>query len=65
MASVTVSISDEQFRWLQHLAQNSQISVEDLLRASIEDYLACPKNEFAQASSYVLRKNVELYRRLA
>jgi predicted transcriptional regulator len=65
MASITVNISDEQFRRLQQLAQNSQVSPEDLLSASIEDWLACPKNEFTQASSYVLKKNAELYRRLA
>jgi len=65
MASITVNISDEQFRRLQQLAQNSQVSVEDLLSASIEDWLVGPKNEFTQASSYVLKKNAELYRRLA
>jgi hypothetical protein len=27
--------------------------------------LVGPKNEFTQASSYVLKKNAELYRRLA
>jgi len=30
MASITVNISDEQFRRLQQLAQNSQVSPEDL-----------------------------------
>jgi predicted transcriptional regulator len=65
MASITVNISDEQFRRLQQLAHNSQVSPEDLLSASIEDWLVGPKNEFTQASSYVLKKNAELYRRLA
>ena len=65
MASITVNISDEQFRRLQQLAQNSPVSPADLLSASIEDWLDCPENEFTQASSYVLKKNAELYRRLA
>jgi antitoxin FitA len=65
MASITVDISDEQLLKLQQLAQESQISPEDLLRASIEGLLAIPKNEFIQAKSYVLQKNAELYRRLA
>ncbi|NJL62352.1 MAG: ribbon-helix-helix protein, CopG family [Methylacidiphilales bacterium] len=65
MASITINISDEQLKRLQQLAQESQVSPEDLLRASIEDWLACPKNEFTQAASYVLKKNAELYYRLA
>lgn len=65
MASITVNISDEQLRRLQELAQNSQISPEELLHTSIEDLLTCPKDDFTQASDYVLRKNAELYHRLA
>lgn len=64
MASITVNIPDEQLRKLQQLAQEIQVSSEDLLRANIEDWLACPKNEFTQAASYVLKKNDELYHRL-
>jgi antitoxin FitA len=65
MASITVNISDEQLRQLKQLAQESNISAEDLLRASIEDWLTCPKDEFTEAADYVLKKNAELYRRLA
>ncbi len=48
MASITINIPDEQLWMLQQLAQESHISSEDLLRASIEDWLTCPKNEFAE-----------------
>ena len=65
MTSITVEIPDEQLQKLQQLAQESGISLEDLLRASIEDWLNYPKSEFVQASSYVLKKNAQLYRRLA
>jgi predicted transcriptional regulator len=65
MASITVNIPDEQLGKLRQLAQENHLSPEDLLRASIEDWLTCPKNDFAQAASYVLKKNAELYRRLA
>jgi predicted transcriptional regulator len=65
MASITVNIPDEQLQRLQQLAQKSQISLEDLLRASIEDWLTYPREEFTQASSYVIKKNADLYRRLA
>ena len=65
MASITVDIPDEQFQRLQQLAQEIHLSPEDLLRANIEDWLTCPNKEFAQAASYVLKKNAALYRRLA
>jgi antitoxin FitA len=65
MASITVDIPDEQLQKLQQLARDSQVSPEDLLRVNIEDWLARPQDEFTQAASYVLKKNVELYRRLA
>jgi antitoxin FitA len=65
MASITVNISDEQLRKLKQLARENNISAEDLLRASIEDWLTYSKNEFTEAADYVLKKNAELYRRLA
>lgn len=65
MASITINIPDEQFQRLQQLAQDVNLSPEYLLRANIEDWLTCPNKEFAQAASYVLKKNAELYRRLA
>ncbi len=65
VASITVEIPDAQLQKLQQLAQENGISLEDLLRASIEDWFSYPKSEFVQASSYVLKKNAQLYRRLA
>jgi antitoxin FitA len=65
MASITVTISDEQLGKLQQLALENQVSPEDLLRANIEDWLAASNDDFTQAASYVLKKNAELYRRLA
>ncbi|MBN3905242.1 MAG: DNA-binding protein [Nostoc sp. NMS1] len=65
MASITINISDEQLQKLQTLAQENGISLEDLLRARIEDWLSQATSEFAQAANYVLKKNAELYRRLA
>jgi antitoxin FitA len=65
MASITVTIPDEQLEKLQQLARDSQVSPEDLVRANIESLLAASNDEFAQAASYVLKKNAELYRRIA
>ena len=65
MASITVTIPDEQLEKLQQLALENQVSPEDLLRANIEDWLAASNDDFTQAASYILNKNAELYRRLA
>jgi antitoxin FitA len=65
MTAITIDIPDEQFQILQQLAQESNIAAEDLLRANIEDWLTRPKDEFTQVADYVLKKNAELYRRLA
>lgn len=65
MASLTINISDEQLHKLQQLAQESNISLEELLRASLENWLSYPKSDFSQTANYVLTKNAELYKRLA
>lgn len=65
MASITINLPDEQLQKIQKLAQESQVSPEDLLQASIEDWLSGSKKEFSEAVSYVLQKNADLYRRLA
>jgi hypothetical protein len=40
-------------------------SIGDLVRAGIDHLLASPEEEFEKAADYVLKKNEELYRRLA
>ncbi len=65
MAAITINITDHQLQKLQELAQKLGISTEELLSASLEDLLNYPESEFNQAASYVLRKNAELYQRLA
>lgn len=65
MAARTINITEQQLQKLQSLAQKLGISTEELLSASLEDLLNYPKSEFNQAASYVLRKNAELYQRLA
>jgi antitoxin FitA len=65
MTSITIDISDNQLQKLQDLAKVHGVSPEALLRASLEDWLSSPKTEFSNASDYVLKKNAELYTRLA
>jgi antitoxin FitA len=65
MTSITIDIPDDQLQKLQNLAKEHGVSPEELLRSSLEDWLRSPKPEFSEAASYVLKKNAELYKRLA
>lgn len=50
---------------LQEVATRLRVTPEELARLSIEELLASPEETFQQAVDYVLKKNAELYRRLA
>ena len=65
MSSITINLQDEQMERLREIANRLGMSVEDLARLSIEEVLAAPDDRFEQAADYVLKKNEELYRRLA
>ena len=65
MSSITVELKPEQLAKLQVLADRLGTSVERLARSTIEDLLAGPDEKFDRAAEYVLKKNEELYRRLA
>lgn len=64
-AAITIDLSDTQFQQLQNLAKLNGVSVEVLLKASLEDWLNPQNSDFVNATDYVLTKNAELYRRLA
>ena len=57
MATITISLPEEQARRLQELAQAAGTTPEE--------WLSQPQRDFAEAAAYVLQKKVELYRRLA
>ncbi len=65
MANLTVDIPDDRFAKLKEIAKGLLVTPEELVTASIEDLLARPEEDFEQALNYVLKKNNELYRRLA
>ena len=65
MTTITVPITDERFEQLRLLAQRIGITPEELARASLEDWLRQPREDFDRAATEVLKKNAELYRRLA
>lgn len=64
MSNVTIQLSDDRMRDLQSLAKDANVPVEELLRARVEEWLSA-KQDFLKAATYVLKKNEELYRRLA
>lgn len=65
MSSITINLPSEQLLKLREIANRLGISAEDLARMSIEELLAQPEEDFERAADYVLKKNAELYRRLA
>jgi predicted transcriptional regulator len=65
MTAITVPLSEEQLARLQDIAQRAGVSPEQLARASLEDWLRQPREDFVEAARCVLEKNAELYRRLA
>lgn len=65
MTSLTITLSDDRMIKLQEIAARLRVTPEELARLSIEELLASPEASFQEAADYVLKKNAELYRRLA
>ena len=62
---LTIDLSPAQTERLRLEAERLGLAPEDLARAAVADLLANSDDEFKRASERVLRKNEELYRRLA
>lgn len=65
MVTITVTLSEDRLQKLQDLAAQFRIAPEELLRVSVEELIARPQADFQKAIDYVLKKNNELYKRLA
>ena len=65
MTTIMIELPRERLQKLREMAQRFGVSMEDLVRVSIEDMLTQPEEQFRKAASYVLKKNAELYKRLA
>ena len=65
MNTITVTLSDERLSELKVKADELGLTPEELVRVSIEELLSRPEATFQQAVEYVLKKNKELYQRLA
>jgi hypothetical protein len=62
---LTIDLSPTQAERLRHQAELLGIAPEDLARAALSDLLATRDEDFQAAADRVMRKNEELYRRLA
>ena len=66
MGAITIVLPDERLSKLNEMADSFGVSSEELARASVEELLTRPDQAFQQAVHHVLlKKNVELYSRLA
>jgi antitoxin FitA len=64
MSTITISLADERLAQLRFRAERSGLTPEEYLQRHLEDFLDSDE-EFREAANYVLKKNAELYRRLA
>jgi hypothetical protein len=62
---IMVELPDAQATRLQQEASRLGVQPADLARAALTDLLAAHDEDFRVAAQRVLRKNEELYRRLA
>jgi Arc/MetJ-type ribon-helix-helix transcriptional regulator len=65
METITFTLPEPMSRKLKELAREANVSAEELVRASVEEWLQRLNDDFARAAAYVLQKNVALHRRLA
>jgi hypothetical protein len=62
---ITIDLSLAQAERLRHEAERLGLAPEDLARAALADLLVTRDDDFRAVAERVLRKNEELYRRLA
>lgn len=62
---LTIELAPAEADRLRQEAERLGLTPEDLARAAIADLLAARDEDFKAAAERVLRKNEELYRRLA
>lgn len=65
MTAILVPLTEERLTRLKAIAQQVGVAPEELARASLEEWLSRPREDFERAARHVLEKNAELYRRLA
>lgn len=65
MATLTISLSDEELQRLETLGKREGLTVEQMVRLGINDFIGQPDEAFHAAAKRVMEKNAELYGRLS
>ncbi len=65
MSHITIPVSDELLGLLRQRAESTGVTAEEFVRRHVEQLMDQPDDQFRDAAAYVMRKNAELYRRLA
>ncbi len=65
MTTITITLPDERVKKLKEIAERFRVAPEDLVRASLEELLTRPLDDFQISLERVLNKNADLYKRLA
>ena len=65
MTTFTITLPDDRLKKLEELARRFRVAPEELVRASLEELLSRPLDDFQKVVERVLSKNAELYKRLA
>ncbi len=65
MKTLEITLPEQTASKLEEAAERLSVSPEELLVISLEEKLAQLDADFRGATGYVLKKNAELYRRLA
>ena len=63
--TLAIELTDQQARALAEAAEQLHVSEAELAAAAVRDLVSATAPDFAAASQRVLRKNEELYHRLA
>ena len=65
MATLTISLSDEEMRRLESLGKREGLTVEQMVRLGIHDFIGQPNDAFHAAAKRVMEKHADLYRHLS
>ncbi len=65
MEQLTITLPEEIATQLKDASQKVGVKPEDFLLVSLQEKLASLDSEFTEAMKHVLRKNADLYKRLA
>ncbi len=65
METITITVTNDRLTKLKEVASDFDVTLEELVRLSVENLLLQPEAVFQRAMEYTLDKNRELYQRLA